>query len=130
MKKSRLAANPAEYLAGLDGWQAARVRRIRAAVLKGAKLDEQVKWGNLVYFANGPAIVIRAEAKRVLFGFWRGRRLRDIEPRLKPGGKYEMATIALLEGDSISEAVVRRLTRKAAALNRTIGDPTAIRRRS
>src|SRR5262245_16634764 len=25
---------------------------------------------------------------RVLFGFWRGKRLRDVEPRLKAGGKY------------------------------------------
>ena len=42
--------------------------------------------------------------ERVLFGFWRGQRLRLIEPRLKPGGKFEMATVEIrypaLEGQS------------------------------
>ena len=46
-----------------------------------------------------------------------------IEPRLIPGGKYEMATVALLEGMSISAARVRQLTRKAVTLNRKLGDP-------
>ncbi|MBE1183423.1 DUF1801 domain-containing protein, partial [Escherichia coli] len=49
---------------------------------------------NLVYLASGPAAVIRAEEERVLLGYWRGRRLRELEPRLRPGGKYEMATMA------------------------------------
>jgi hypothetical protein len=44
-----------------------------------------------------PFLLIRAEERRVLFGFWRGQRLRGIEPRLKPGGKYEMATLELVE---------------------------------
>lgn len=33
-----------------------------------------------------------------LFGLWRGQRLRDIEPLLEPGGKYELATLELYEG--------------------------------
>jgi hypothetical protein len=60
----------------------------------------------------------------VLFGFWRGRKLCDIEPRLRPGGTYEMATLELREGDTIAGAVARRLAKQAAALNRTLGDPT------
>ena len=62
----------------------------------------------------------------MLFGFWRGQRLRETDARLKPGGKYEMATIELREGDEVSDAVARRLTRAAAKLNRTLGDPTSI----
>ena len=89
-----------------------------------AWVEEVIKWGNLVYLSNGPVIVIRAEASRVLFGFWRGKRLRDIEPRLKPGGKYEMATLALCEGDKVSATVARRLAREAVALNDSLGDPT------
>jgi hypothetical protein len=69
-------------------------------------------------------LLIRAEEHRVLFGFWRGQRLRDIEPRLKPGGKYEIATLDLREGDTISPAVARRLAEKAAALNVSLGDPS------
>jgi hypothetical protein len=71
-------------------------------------------------------LLIRAEERRLLFGFWRGRRLREIEPRLKPGGKYEMATLELREGDAIDPKVVRKLVRKAIALNRSLGDPTDV----
>ena len=60
----------------------------------------------------------------MLFGFWRGQRLREIEPRLKPGGKYEMATLELREGDTIKPAVATRLAKEAVVLNRTVGDPT------
>ena len=124
MKSSRAAASPAQYVASLRGWQAATVRRLRAAVRAAAKLEETIKWGNLVYFANGPVLVIRAEPRRVLFGFWRGQRLDTIEPRLKPGGKYEMATLSLDEASTILPATIRKLVRKAVSLNRTIGDPT------
>ena len=124
MKKSRPAASPAQYVASLRGWQAATVRRLRAAVRAAAKLEETIKWGNLVYFANGPVLVIRAEPRRVLFGFWRGQRLDTIEPRLKPGGKYEMATLSLDEASTILPATIRKLVRKAVSLNRTLGDPT------
>ena len=37
-----------------------------------------------------------------------------------------MATLVLHEDTALSLAVVRRLTRAAVALNRRIGDPTAI----
>jgi hypothetical protein len=60
----------------------------------------------------------------VLFGFWRGKRLTAIEKSLKPSGKYEMATLELREGMSISAAQIRRLTREAVALNASVGDPT------
>ena len=78
------------------------VEALRAAATREKALEERIKWGHLVYFANGPVLLIRAEESRVLFGFWRGQRLREIEPRLKPGGKYEMATLELHEGDTIS----------------------------
>lgn len=128
MKKVRPAESPAAYVTRLDGWQAKCVRRLRFVVRASARLEERIKWGNLVYFANGPVIVIRAEPKRVLFGFWRGKRLRSLEPRLKPGGKHEMATLELHEETALSLTAVRRLTRAAVALNRRLGDPTALAR--
>jgi hypothetical protein len=88
-----------------------------------------VKWGHLVYLANGPVLLIRAEDDRVLFGFWRGQRLRAIEPRLERGGKYEMATLELREGTAVDSATVRRLTREAVALNKKLGDPTLAAKR-
>ena len=126
MKKSIPAASPDAYVDSLSGWQRLTVQELRAAVVKSAKLDEVIKWGHLVYLSNGPVLLIRAEEHRVLFGFWRGKRLRDIEERLKPGGKYEMATIELRESDKISAAVVRRLVKAAVGLNETLGDPTDI----
>lgn len=127
MKKSVPAANPDAYVAGLVGWQRGCVEKLRTAVTASATLEEVVKWGHLVYLFAGPALLIRAEEQRVLFGFWRGQRLRAIEPGLKPGGKYEMATLELRDGMELSESVVRRLVKEAVALNQTLGDPTHLK---
>ena len=62
----------------------------------------------------------------VLFGVWRGKRLRATEQRLQPGANCEMATVELHENDNVSDAVARRLTRAAVELNRTLGNPTDI----
>jgi hypothetical protein len=124
MKKTRPAASPDAYIAALRGWRREYVEALRAGVRGSAALEEVVKWGHLVYLDNGPVLLIRAEESRVLFGFWRGKRLLDIEPRLKPGGKYEMATLELREGMTIKPATVRRLTREAVTLNRKLGNPT------
>lgn len=118
------AQNPAAYIQSLSGWQARYADALRGAVLAAAPLREAIKWGHLVYFLNGPVLLVRAEEQRVLFGFWRGRRLRGIEPRLKPGGKFEMATLELIEGTTLERGVVIELVRQAVALNASLGDPT------
>jgi hypothetical protein len=130
MKKTPVASNPDEYVAALVGWRRKTVEHLRATVREAAALNEVIKWGHLVYFASGPLLLIRAEEERVLFGFWRGQQLRKIEPRLKPGGKYEMATLELRDGDTIDEKTVRELTRKAVALNKKLGDPTLAAKRA
>lgn len=126
MPKTAAAAHPDAYVAALAGWQATCVTRLRATVRASAALEEVVKWGHLVYLSNGPVLLIRAEPARVLFGFWRGQRLREIDARLKPGGKYEMATIELHEDTSLAVATVRRLTREAVALNASLGNPASL----
>jgi len=128
MKKSVPAANPEAYVAALQGWQKALVVKLRTAVFRAADLEEVVKWLHLVYFANGPVLLIRAEENRVLFGFWRGQRLTHLEPRLKPGGKYEMATIQLNEGESVAASIITRLVKEAMRLNQELGDPTVIKK--
>jgi hypothetical protein len=130
MKKKIPAADPDAYVAALDGWRRGCVEELRAAVHGAAALREVVKWGHLVHLANGPVLLIRAEDERVLLGFWRGQRLRDVEPRLKPGGKYEMASLELREGAPIDPETVRRLARHAVALNESQGDPTRAAKRS
>jgi len=126
VKKSIAAVNADAYIASLDGWRKAFVEAIRTAVLEAAPVQETVKWGHLVFLSNGPALLVRAEDNRVLFGFWRGRRLLDIEPRLKPGGKYEMATLELVQGTALERSTVTGLVRAAVSLNASLGDPTAL----
>jgi hypothetical protein len=126
MKKSTPASSPDAYVSALSGWQRVTVERLRAVVLASAGLDEVIKWGHLVYLSNGPALLIRAEEHRVLFGFWRGKRLREIDPRLKPGGKYEMATIELHQNEEVISSTARRLVKEAVRLNKTLGNPTIV----
>jgi hypothetical protein len=123
MQKQPVFADADAYVASLDGWRRACVERLRASVLTQGKLQETVKWGHLVYEANGPVLLIRAEPQRVLFGFWRGQRLRGIEPALLESGKYEMATIEIREGMPVDAATAKRLAEAAVALNEELGDP-------
>lgn len=126
MKRILPAENPDAYVAALFGWRKELVEKLRALVLSAGKLEEVIKWGHLVYCSNGPVLLIRAEEERVLFGFWRGQRLQEIDARLKPGGKYEMATIVLTEGSEVTAAQVKKLVKAAIVLNQELGDPTAI----
>ena len=125
MRKGPLPASPDEYVQSVSGWQRDRVDWLREIATKIGDSDETVKWGHLVYMANGPAFLIRAEDHRVLFGFWRGKRLLDIEPRMTGTGKYEMKTLELREHTEIDPAIAERLVREAIRLNREIGNPTA-----
>jgi hypothetical protein len=124
MKKSPAAEGPEAYLASLSGWRKRYAQALRSTVINAAPLREVIRWGHLVYFSNGPVLLIRAEGRRVLFGFWRGKHLRSIEPRLKPGGKYEMATLQLVEETPLERSTVVALVREAVALNAARGDPT------
>jgi hypothetical protein len=120
------ATTPTEYLACFGGWQKSYASALHTAVTEAApELEARLKWGHIVYFYNGPAPLVRIEPSRVLFGFWRGQRLRDIEPRLRPGGKYEMATLELKQGTALERAVVVTLAQEAARLNRLSGNPQA-----
>lgn len=125
MKKTAPAESPDAYVAALNGWQKTIVENLRRATLAAGELEERIKWRNLVYLSNGPVLLIRAEEKRVLFGFWRGKRLRALDERLKPSGKYELANIVLVESDRISQVQVKNLVKAAIELNQGLGDPTA-----
>ncbi len=79
---------------------------LRDAVRAASDFDETIKSGHLVYLSNDPVLLIRAEEERVLLVFWRGKRLPTIEPCLKSGGKYEMATLELRKGMTIDAGTV------------------------
>jgi hypothetical protein len=124
--KMKAAASPDAFVYELAGWQRELVAGLRAAVNAGAAFDELIKWGNLVFAHNGLSVLIHVEDHRVVFGFFRGKRLIGIEPRIKPSGKYELGNVVFFEGDAIETAQVERLAREAARLNDELGDPTAI----
>jgi hypothetical protein len=121
------ATTPDEYIGCLDGWQRRFAEALRNTVMAAVPdLEERLKWGHLVYFGTGPVLLVRAEPTRVLLGFMRGQRLRHIEPRLKPGGKYELATLELNQQTPLHQETVVQLAVEASQLNRTLGDPTAV----
>ena len=126
MRKGPLPASPEEYVQSIGGWQRARVDFLRDIAHRVGGSDEIVKWGHLVYMTDGPAFLIRAEDDRVLFGFWRGKRMMDIEPRMQGGGKYELRTLHLFEDMTIDAATAEKLIRKAIALNASLGNPTKL----
>jgi len=118
------AESPDAYIAALSGWQRERCEMLRAAVVRAAAFDETIKWTNLVFMANGPCILIRAEEHRVLLGFWRGKRLREIEPRIKASGKYELGNLVMIADTIVDPALVERLAAEAYRLNFDLGNPS------
>lgn len=122
------AGTPDAYVAALGGWRQARVAALRTVVKEAAPgIEERLKWGHLVGFSDGPVLLIRAEADCVLFGFWRGKRLLDIEPRMRGGGKFELRTLYLDEDTPFERGTALALVRAAVALNAELGDPSARR---
>ncbi|HWV60785.1 MAG TPA: DUF1801 domain-containing protein [Sphingopyxis sp.] len=119
------AATPDAYIAALSGWQRERCEMMRAAILRAASFQETIKWTNLVFMANGPCILIRAEEHRVLLGFWRGKRLREVEPRIKASGKYELGNLVMTEATEVTAEEVSRLAAEAFRLNAELGNPGA-----
>ena len=119
------AESPDAYIAALSGWQRERAEMMRAAILRAASFEETIKWTNLVFMANGPSILIRAEEHRVLLGFWRGKRLREMEPRIKASGKYELGNLVMVEATEVSPDTVEKLAAEAFRLNAELGNPAA-----
>ncbi|AJA08350.1 hypothetical protein SKP52_07145 [Sphingopyxis fribergensis] len=119
-----VADNPDAYIAALSDWQRERAEMMRGAILRAAPFEETIKWTNLVFMANGPCILIRAEEHRMLLGFWRGKRLRALEPRIRASGKYELGNLVMTEATEVTPATVERLAAEAFRLNAELGDPS------
>jgi hypothetical protein len=126
MPMMKAAASPDAFVDELDGWRRVLVEMLRAAVNAGAEFDEIIKWGNLVFVHQGLCVLIHVEDHRVVFGFFRGKRLTTLDPRIKASGKYELGNIVFFEGDWIDRQQVETLAREAARLNDEFGDPTAL----
>ena len=119
------AETPDAYIAALSGWQLERCTMMRTAIIAAAPFEETIKWTNLVFMANGPCILIRAEEHRVLLGFWRGKRLRELDPRIKASGKYELGNLVMTEAIEVTAERVTTLAAEAFRLNAELGNPAA-----
>ncbi|WP_428681223.1 DUF1801 domain-containing protein [Sphingopyxis sp.] len=119
------ADSPDAYIAALSGWQLERCTMMRAAIMDVAPFEETIKWTNLVFMANGPCILIRAEENRVLLGFWRGKRLREVDPRIRASGKYELGNLVMTTASEVSAQQVSTLAVEAYRLNIELGNPAA-----
>ena len=76
-----------------------------------------------MFVSNGLCILIHAEEARVLLGFWRGKRLAELDPRIKPSGKYELGNITLPRGTPIDPADITGSIRRGLNAD---GDPTKL----
>ena len=119
------AESPDAYITALSGWQRERAAMMRAAIMAAAPFEETIKWTNLVFMANGPCVLIRAEEHRVLLGFWRGKRLRGVDPRIKASGKYELGNLVMTETTGVAPETVEALAAEAFRLNAELGNPAA-----
>ncbi|MBA3941950.1 MAG: hypothetical protein C0520_12140 [Sphingopyxis sp.] len=119
------AESPDAYIAALSGWQLERCTMMRAAIMGAAPFEQTIKWTNLVFLANGPCILIRAEESRVLLGFWRGKRLRDVDARIRASGKYELGNLVMTAATEVTAEEVARLAAAAFRLNAELGNPAA-----
>ena len=117
--------SPDAYIAALSGWQLERCTMMRTAIVAAAPFEETIKWTNLVFTANGPCILIRAEEHRVLLGFWRGKRLREVDARIKASGKYELGNLVMTEATEVTAEQVGALAAEAFRLNAELGNPAA-----
>jgi hypothetical protein len=114
------ATTPDEWVACQNGWQKEAVLALRDVVVAHASgLSEQIKWGNLMYLNERPVILIRAEPARVLFGFFRGKQLLHVEPRLRGGGKFELASLELRQDTPFSRETAIELVQTAIQLEST-----------
>jgi hypothetical protein len=113
-----------EYVAGLSGWQAEVVARLRAIVREAApEAEEAVKWAQPVYSSGGPFCFIRAHAKHVNLGFWRGVDLDDPE-RLLEGDGEKMRHVKVTGPEAVRAEAFTAFVRQALRLNAEKGDPT------
>jgi hypothetical protein len=113
-----------EYIAGLGDWRGEAVAAVRD-VIRAAAPDarESIKWAQPVYETDGPFAFIRAYAKNVQFGFWRGAELDDPGGSLTGEGK-RMRHVNLAAADDLDRDALATWVRQAVELNRTLGDPT------
>ncbi|MBK6461190.1 MAG: DUF1801 domain-containing protein [Myxococcales bacterium] len=113
-----------DYVGGLSGWQKEVVTSLREIVRRAApEASESIKWGQPVYELSGPFAHIKAFARSVNLGFWRGAELAD-PAGLLTGDGARMRHMSLSALAEVREEPIVALVREAVRRNREKGDPT------
>ena len=111
------------YLNKLNGWQREAIEQLRGAIMAASPaLTEAFKWAQPVYEANGPVCYVKAHARHVTFGFWRGAELMPLYDGLQTSGS-RMAHVKFYGVAEIDARLVAKLVREGVALNKKKGNP-------
>ncbi|REK18202.1 MAG: hypothetical protein DWQ37_04765 [Planctomycetota bacterium] len=111
------------YVSKLNDWRRDCVAGLRKMIKKSApESTESVKGSQPVYEHHGPFAWIKAHAKHVNLGFWRGKELPDPR-RLLRGTGEKMRHIKLSNLKDAGKKELQEFVRLAAQLNELKGNP-------
>ena len=126
MAKAR-AKTVDEYIASFSDWRGEVMDELHALVNKAApKATSAIKWAQPVFESDGPFAYMKANARHVTFGFWRGVELDDPGDLLEGSGN-KMRHVKIGASRELKKTAVRAFIRQAVKLNRERGDPTKMR---
>ena len=81
-----------------------------------------IKWAQPVWESNGPSAYVKAFARSVNVGSWRGGQHDDPDGLLEGGDR--MKHVALRSVEDSQHDAIRGFVRQAVALNAELGNPT------
>jgi hypothetical protein len=96
---------------------------VRAAVPDAA---EAIKWSMPTWSHHGPFCYVKAFARHVNLGFWRGMALDDPNGLIGTTGE-KMGHVSFTGSTPIDADALAGLIRQAASLNEILGDPSRTR---
>jgi len=112
------------YIRGKPAPLAEVMTQIDAIVRKAApKATASIKWAQPVYEHNGPFAYMKASAKHVTFGFWRGIELSDPK-RLLEGDGERMKHVKVASPADVRTTQFSAWVKEAVKLNDMKGNPT------
>ena len=112
------------YVANAGDWRGEAMKEIDEIIRKAAPMAKaSIKWAQPVYESNGPFAYMKASAKHVTLGFWRGTELSDPKGLLEGGGD-RMKHVKVTSHADVRRTQFAAWAKEAVKLNAARGDPT------
>ena len=107
------------YIGELAGWRAEKLVWLRKLILEvDPSIVEEWKWETPVWSHNGNVLAFGAFKDHIKVNFFKGALLDDLQSLFNAGLEAKKTrAIDIYEGDTISEASLSDLIRRAVALN-------------